>query len=182
MSPSLIFIEFVGAFFGAVFSFVALVWWEKRREHHDDQRAISAAKNELQINLLHNDSNRNLLKDDLEAQTENKTVVQNLSLLRSEELRYALTRLHKRPSANSLSWKIRDVIQMTERVNQKIQYRETYQIHMESMGNYSTRMTILDNNVLDVINFLDEVVKKLIPKLEEESGERPAQTTTGIGT
>ncbi len=159
------FTVFVGSFLGAAFSFGALVYWTTWRDRHNDDRSVKGATDELRINLLHIESNKILLADDISAQEENQTVVRNLTLLQNDELRYALSRLHKHPSIDRLSKKTREVIQLTEMVNQKIKYREVYQIHMESMGNYSKRMTIIDNQTLDSLKELAETISHLISEL-----------------
>lgn len=163
--------QLIGAFFGAALSFFALVWWEKIKEERDDRRSISAAKNELQVNHLHDLANLKVLQLDLDAQKENKSVIQNLTLLSTEELRYALSRLHKRASTDKLSFEIREVIHSTEIVNQKIKYRGMYQSHNEAMDNYNRRMTILDNNLIAAIEGLNAIITELVPKLHEGSGE-----------
>lgn len=162
-------VEFVGAFLGAAFSFGALVWWQKWRERRDDQRAISAAKNELQVNLIHNQANLDVLRSDIEAQKENQTSLPNLTFLQGEEMRYALARIHKRPPTDKLSFHLRQVIHLVEMVNQKLQYRETYRIHKEGMGNYSTRMTKLDTIVIEACENLKQEADKVIAMLAAEA-------------
>jgi len=113
-----------------------------------EEAVLKAVKEELDNNASVLNDNLSLLKQELKV-IEKQSIIIPLVTLQSGY--WDLIKIHfpkKFEDVNVLN-KIRNIAQLTDKINTSIISRESYRIHNQGMTNYTTRLRIYDDDLVE---------------------------------
>jgi len=156
---------FLGALGGVVATvigfFLGITWdvYTIRTESRErTQVAMTAIAEELAANRTLTERNITLLRKDLESLGEQKSLVQPLSLLKTGFWDVAKVTLRQDTLPPEQLMKLRQVVSLTEQVNEEIRSRETYRLHNGAMSNFHDHLAFYDGALLKTLGELGTAV------------------------
>jgi hypothetical protein len=141
-----------GLITGAVLAFVLTMSWDVYKDRREQARGETILRTSLLEEIRDNqrivEVNRQLLQQELAIVDENKQVVTPLTLLKTGIWDLLKVRLSDDYEADLLN-QIRDYASLADSINDTIRSREAYRTTSEAMSNFSRRLRIFDEVLLD---------------------------------
>ena len=137
----------------------------KREIRSREKALLNVIQYELNENISILDSNEAIVKQELQVLSNHQSVVQPLMPLQHgfwDLLKVNLS-FPKEISCLDSTIKIIRIVQIAKGINETIQSRQEYRIHNEAMTNFSSRMKIYDEILLQE----SEELRKLLNELQE---------------
>ena len=157
---------FISAILVAIFSLVATILWQgytQREENKQtEKRIVAGLKEELANNLDRLKDNQELIKKELEALNEHEDLVSSLFCLQNEFWNLIKINLPKKLVEKDIRVRLRDIIFLTEKINDDIRSRENYRINNRAMTNYESRLKIYDDVILKNIEKINCTDRRII--------------------
>lgn len=156
---------FLGAIGGVVataIGFVLAILWDiykMRKEGRQRTRlVVTAIAEELASNKKLTERNMILLRNDIQALPEKKSVVQPLLFLKIGFWDVAKFSLSQGALAPDRLMKLRQAVTLAEQANEEIRSRETYRLHNGAMSNFHGHMAIYDEALLRTLEELNNAM------------------------
>ncbi|MBE3088434.1 MAG: hypothetical protein IMZ71_04910 [Chloroflexi bacterium] len=142
------FLCFLSGVAATVLGFVLTIGWDvykcRRDTREKEDTILRALSEEMVENKTIVDRDANLLQQELAVLAEQKAVVRPLSVLKVGFWDIAKINLPKALLRNDRLLKLRNVAALADDCNEQIRSRENYRINNGAMSNFSQRMRIYD--------------------------------------
>jgi len=154
-----------------IVGFVLTMIWDAYKYRRDTLRRensmIKGLIHELYENRELSTENRNIIKEDLEALENKKTLIRPLLLLKSGFWDYLKFNIPNRLLDNmELLEKLKDISLLAEHVNETIRSRQNYKDTSSAMGDFGESIRMKDNVINSDLGRFNEGVDDVLSDLE----------------
>lgn len=152
---------FLSGVIATIIGFIFTIIWDIYKYRRDigsrDNTILTAIGEELRSNYEISTLNKNILLEEIKVLDENKSVVTPLCFLQSGFWELVKVNLPSALAKGDSLLKIRKMAQSTNEINEVIRSRENYRVHNGAMSNYSSRLKIYDQILLQHFNELNKL-------------------------
>lgn len=158
-------IGFTSGVIATVIGFGLTILWDIFKSHRETRyregRVLAVVREELVGNVRVLNNNLKLISKELQLLPNNKSVVDPLVPLKASFWDLVKINLPKKLMEGDVLLKIRDMVELTEKINEVIQSRENYRIHNRASTNYGVQLQAYDNILVGNIKEFLGLIKGL---------------------